>query len=94
MSTRRWRPWCSPIWCAPRNVLAELGDRRWRDLLDSHDTATRRHVGRYLGRAVNTTGDGFIAEFDAPGRAISCALAIRDDLEAIGLAIRGRHPHR
>ena len=41
-----------------------------------------------LGRAVNTTGDGFIAEFDAPGRAISCALAIRDDLEAIGLEIR------
>ena len=46
---------------------AELGDRRWRDLLDSHDTVTRRHVGRFLGRAVNTTGDGFIAEFDAPG---------------------------
>jgi class 3 adenylate cyclase len=67
---------------------AELGDRRWRDLLDSHDTVTRRHVGRFLGRAVNTTGDGFIAEFDAPGRAISCALAIRDDLEAMGLAIR------
>ena len=67
---------------------AELGDRRWRDLLDAHDTIVRRHVDRFAGRAVNTTGDGFIAEFDAPGRAINCALTIRDDLAAYGLDIR------
>ena len=67
---------------------AELGDRRWRDLLDSHDVIVRRHVERYVGRTVNTTGDGFITEFDAPGRAISCALEIRDDLADVGLAIR------
>ena len=87
MSTRLWRPWYSPIWCAPRNGLPSSATGADRDLLDSHETVTRRHVGRFLGRAVNTTGDGFIAEFDAPGHAISCALAIRDDLEAIGLEI-------
>ena len=67
---------------------AELGDRRWRDVLDSHDALVRRHVDRFLGRAVNTTGDGFVAEFDAPGRAIRFAIAVRDELAAHGLDIR------
>src|SRR5438445_1980136 len=54
---------------------AELGDRRWRDLLDAHDRAVRRQLERFRGREVNTVGDGFLATFDGPGRAIECACA-------------------
>jgi class 3 adenylate cyclase len=67
---------------------AELGDRRWRDLLDAHDRAVRRQLERFRGREVNTAGDGFIATFDGPGRAIECACAIRDAVRALGIEVR------
>jgi class 3 adenylate cyclase len=67
---------------------AELGDRRWRDLLDAHDEAVRRQLDRFRGREVNTAGDGFLATFDGPGRAILCACAIRDAVRALGLEVR------
>ena len=67
---------------------AELGDRRWRDLLDSHDETVRRQLERFRGREVNTVGDGFLATFDGPGRAILCACAIRDAVRALGIEVR------
>jgi class 3 adenylate cyclase len=65
-----------------------LGDRRWRELLDGHDRAVRRQLARFGGREVNTTGDGFVATFDGPGRAIGCACAIRDVVAALEINVR------
>lgn len=73
---------------ASTDRAADLGDRGWRVLLDDHDRATRRQLDRFRGREVNTAGDGFIATFDGPGRAIQCACAIRDAVRALGLEIR------
>jgi class 3 adenylate cyclase len=68
--------------------LAKLGDRKWRDLLDAHDRTIRRQLERFRGREVGTRGDGFVATFDGPGRAIECACAMRDAVGALGLQIR------
>jgi class 3 adenylate cyclase len=67
---------------------AELGDRRWRELLDTHDELAGRLVGQWGGRLVKTTGDGILATFDGPGRAIGCAAALREGLDAIGVQVR------
>jgi class 3 adenylate cyclase len=67
---------------------AELGDRAWRDLLDRHDQVVRRQIERFRGREVKTVGDGFVATFDGPGRAIHCACAIRDAARALGIEVR------
>jgi class 3 adenylate cyclase len=67
---------------------AELGDRRWRELLGVHDDLSRRLVEQWGGRVVKTTGDGILATFDGPGRAIACATSLRDELRAIGTRIR------
>ena len=67
---------------------AELGDHRWRDLLDAHDRAVRRQLERFRGREVNTVGDGFLATFDGPGRAIECALAICEAVRSLGIEVR------
>jgi class 3 adenylate cyclase len=67
---------------------AELGDRRWRDLLASHDSLVRGQLERHRGREVKTVGDGFLATFDGPARAIRCATAIHDDVQGLGVAIR------
>ncbi len=66
----------------------ELGDRRWRDLLFSHNAIVRRELERFRGREVKTVGDGVLATFDGPARAIRCACAIRDGVRGLGLAIR------
>jgi len=65
-----------------------LGDRAWRELLQRHDDATRRELERFAGREVKQTGDGFLATFDGPARAVRCAAAIRDALAPHGLALR------
>ncbi|HEX5267242.1 MAG TPA: adenylate/guanylate cyclase domain-containing protein [Acidimicrobiales bacterium] len=65
-----------------------LGDRRWRELLDRHDDLARLRIGEYGGRLVKTTGDGVLATFDGPARAIRCATALRDGSAPLGLAIR------
>jgi class 3 adenylate cyclase len=67
---------------------AELGDREWRELLDRHDQVVRRQIERFRGREVKTIGDGFVASFDGPGRAVRCACAIRDAVRALGMEIR------
>jgi pimeloyl-ACP methyl ester carboxylesterase len=68
---------------------AQLGDRRWRDLLGRHHTAVRRELVRWRGREVDSAGDGFLATFDGPARAIRCGLAVAADARTIGLDVRG-----
>ena len=70
------------------NQAAELGDGAWRDLLDRHDNTVRTQIERFRGRVVKSVGDGFVATFDSPGRAIECAGAIRQDLGAFDLVVR------
>ena len=67
---------------------AEMGDRDWRALLDAHDAVVRSQLARFRGREVNTSGDGFLAMFDGPQRAIRCAMAIRDAVQALGIEVR------
>jgi class 3 adenylate cyclase len=68
---------------------AELGDQRWRDVLDAHDRLAERQLARYRGTLVKATGDGLLATFDGPARAIRCALALRDGLRSLGVEVRG-----
>ena len=67
---------------------AELGDRRWHRLLVDHQEVVRQQLGRFRGREVKTTGDGFLATFDGPARAIRAADAIRAGLAELGLEVR------
>src|SRR5262249_6740548 len=69
--------------------VAGMGDRRWAELLATHDSVTRAELERFRGREIQTTGDGFLAVFDGPGRAVRCACAIRDGVRAIGISVRG-----
>jgi class 3 adenylate cyclase len=66
----------------------EVGDRRWRALLDHHDTIIRREINRFRGREIKTLGDGFLATFDGPARAVRCASAIIEAVRALGLEVR------
>jgi class 3 adenylate cyclase len=67
---------------------AELGDHRWRELLDRHDALVERLLGRFQGHLVDKTGDGVLARFDGPARALRCAIAITDSVQGIGLQVR------
>ncbi|MBI3161535.1 MAG: adenylate/guanylate cyclase domain-containing protein [Chloroflexi bacterium] len=67
---------------------SQLGDRRWRDLLNGHNELIHKEIGRFHGRAIKSTGDGFLATFDGPARAIRCAFAIRDQIQQLGIEIR------
>src|SRR5256885_9030990 len=65
-----------------------LGDRAWRDLLERHHTVVRQEIERYRGREIDSSGDGFLATFDGPARAIRCAKGIRDAVRSLGIEIR------
>lgn len=65
-----------------------LGDAEWARLLESHDTLVRRHVASFRGRVVKSTGDGVLATFDGPGRAIACATELSQAVQSLGLHIR------
>jgi class 3 adenylate cyclase len=67
---------------------AELGDATWKDLLAQHDEIERDQLERFGGRFVHTTGDGMLATFDGPARAVHCALEIADAVRPLGLEIR------
>src|SRR2546423_634752 len=67
---------------------ATAGDRRWRELLDDHDRMATRQVHRFGGRQIKTTGDGMVATFNSPARAIECGLALGDGARQLGLDIR------
>jgi class 3 adenylate cyclase len=69
-------------------LAAELGDRAWRRLLDQHFEVTRRALDRYDGREIKTVGDGILATFDGPARAVRCAILIRDGVKDLGLDVR------
>jgi class 3 adenylate cyclase len=68
--------------------LASMGDRAWRDLLEQHHAQVRRELARFRGQEISTTGDGFLATFDGPARAVQCAVAIRDRVREGGLDVR------
>jgi class 3 adenylate cyclase len=67
---------------------AALRDRDWHALLDAHDAVVRSQLARFRGREVSNTGDGFLAMFDGPQRAIRCAMSIRDAVQALGIEVR------
>jgi len=65
-----------------------MGDERWRELLGQHNDVVQRTIARFRGRWIKCTGDGALATFDGPARAIRCAFAIRDEVGRLGLAVR------
>jgi len=67
---------------------AGMGDARWRALLDEHDALARQEIERFRGRAVKSTGDGVLATFDGPARAIRCAVALREAVRSLGVEVR------
>jgi class 3 adenylate cyclase len=67
---------------------ARMGDRRWRELLAAHDGIVRSEVDRFRGRAIKSMGDGFLATFDGPGRALRCASAVRDAVRSLEIDLR------
>jgi class 3 adenylate cyclase len=67
---------------------AELGDRRWAELIASHHALVRRQLDRFRGRELDTAGDGFFASFDGPARGIRCACAITESVRELGLEVR------
>jgi len=69
-------------------LAAQLDDRRWHELLEAHDEVVRAQLERFDGREVKATGDGFLAAFDGPARAIRCAAAINDGMQRLGIEIR------
>jgi pimeloyl-ACP methyl ester carboxylesterase len=69
-------------------LATQLGDARWRGLLEQHDAFVRRQLARFRGREVKTTGDGFLATFDGPARALRCGAAIASGVAQLDLAVR------
>lgn len=67
---------------------AAVGDRRWREVLDEHDTVVSRQIDIHRGRRIKVTGDGVLATFDGPARAIACGCELRDSLLSLGVEIR------
>jgi pimeloyl-ACP methyl ester carboxylesterase len=74
------------------NRAAEMGDARWKELLVAHHRTVRAELQRFGGREIDTAGDGFLATFDGPARAVRCALSIVDRVRSLGIEIRaGAH---
>jgi class 3 adenylate cyclase len=69
-------------------LASTVGDRTWRSLLEQHNRLVREDLHRYQGKEIDTTGDGFLATFDAPGRAIACARAISERVRTLGIEVR------
>jgi class 3 adenylate cyclase len=74
--------------CESTRHAAAMGDRSWRFMLERHDALFRRALDRHRGREVKRTGDGFLATFDGPARAIRCAADVADSVGSIGLQVR------
>jgi class 3 adenylate cyclase len=74
--------------CKSTERAAELGDSRWRDLLERHDALFRKALERHRGREIKRTGDGFLATFDGPARAIRCAGSIAEAVRQLGIEVR------
>jgi class 3 adenylate cyclase len=69
-------------------MAGDMGDNRWRRLLEDHQALTRERLDRFSGREIKTTGDGFLATFDGPTRAVECARAIAADMPSLGVEVR------
>lgn len=69
-------------------LAARLGDRRWSELLVGHHAVVREQLARFRGREIDTAGDGFMASFDGPARAIRCAMAIVERVRVLGIEVR------
>ena len=69
-------------------IAAELGDARWRTLVERHHAVIRGNVKRFRGREMDTAGDGFFVAFDRPGDAIACAVASLGDVQVLGIDLR------
>jgi class 3 adenylate cyclase len=67
---------------------AEVGDRQWRALVDNHDRMVREQLTRFRGREIKTLGDGFLATFDGPARAVRCASSIVESVYSLGIDVR------
>jgi class 3 adenylate cyclase/esterase/lipase len=74
--------------CKSTERAAELGDARWRELLERHDKLVRRALDRHRGREIKRTGDGFLATFDGPARAIRCAASIAEGVRSLQIEVR------
>jgi pimeloyl-ACP methyl ester carboxylesterase/class 3 adenylate cyclase len=70
------------------SLAAEIGDKRWKDVLEAQRALVRRELARFQGREIDTAGDGFFASFDGPARAVLCARVLRDAVRALGIEIR------
>jgi pimeloyl-ACP methyl ester carboxylesterase/class 3 adenylate cyclase len=70
------------------SLAAEIGDKRWKDVLEAQRALVRRELGRFQGREIDTAGDGFFASFDGPARAVLCARVLRDAVRSLGIEIR------
>ena len=68
--------------------LAEVGDHAWKEVLAQHHFVVRKQLDRYRGREIDTAGDGFLAAFDGPARAVRCAQAISDGVKPLGISVR------
>jgi class 3 adenylate cyclase len=66
----------------------ELGDRRWKDLVEDHHARVRALLSRYRGREIDTAGDGFFASFDGPARAVRCGKALTESVRELGIEVR------
>ncbi len=69
-------------------TAGSMGDKKWRELLQRHDTTVRKELARYRGKEVNKAGDGFLATFDRPAAAIQCACSIAGSVNSLGLSVR------
>jgi class 3 adenylate cyclase len=70
------------------SLATEIGDSRWREVLEQHQALVRRALERFGGREIKTTGDGFLATFDGPTRAVECARAIVSEVPSLGIEVR------
>ena len=74
--------------CGSTDKASEVGDRAWRELLDQHNAIIREQLARWRGMEIKTLGDGFVATFDGPARAVRCAHAIVEAVRGLGLEVR------
>ena len=73
---------------ASTQLASDLGDRRWRALLEDHEQRARQEIARFRGREVKTLGDGFLATFDGPARAVRCAMSVAEAVKPLGVRVR------
>ena len=83
-----WPPCCLPTSSIRRGMPRRLGDRGWRELLARHDEVTHTEISRFQGRVIQNTGDGFLAAFDGPTRALRCATTVAERMQDLGIDVR------